>query len=337
MPARVSLKAKMAGGGSYFAKPRTNIEFIPSGCKTLDLALGGGWVEGRVANIVGDKSTGKTLLCIEAAANFALKYPKGRIRYCEAESAFDPEYARALGMPIDQVDFGEPIETVEELFADLLKAVESKRHTLFILDSLDALSDQAEMERDMNQGSYGAEKAKKLSQLFRRLVRKMSSANLTLIIVSQVRSKIGMSFGRNTTRSGGRALDFYASQVAYLQHIGTTSKTIGSIKRPVAIELRAKIDKNKVSLPLREAGFTLQFGYGVDDLASCVAWLKLANSLDLIGVKANASKEFVKETNGLAHAEYFATLARVHKAVEERWFEIERRFLPKRQTYGVQK
>lgn len=330
---RVSVKDKLNGGGNYFSNPRTEIPFIKTGCKVLDLALGGGWAEGRVANIVGDKSTGKTLLCIEAAANFVQKHPNGRILYRECEAAFDTKYAQALGMPIDHVDFGEPIETIEELFADLLEAVKSKKPTLYIVDSLDALSDRSEMERDMDQGSYGAEKAKKLSQLFRRLVRQMASSNLTLMIVSQVRSRIGIGFGRNTTRSGGRALDFYASQVIYLQHIGTVKKMVGTIKRPVAINLRAKVDKNKISLPMREADFTLQFGYGIDDLGSCVEFLKQAKSLRMIEVEDRESKAYVREVNALDAKDYREVIRKVHKATQTRWFEIEQQFMPTRQKY----
>src|ERR1019366_3976564 len=96
-------RERVKPGGNYFSSPKTGIEFISSGCHNLDLALGGGWAEGRVSNIVGDKSTGKSLLAIEACANFAIKYPKGTIRYREAEAAFDRPYAEALGMPVDHV------------------------------------------------------------------------------------------------------------------------------------------------------------------------------------------------------------------------------------------
>lgn len=334
MVERVKVKCKEpTGGGNYFASPKTNLQFIPTGCKVLDLSIGGGWAERRVANIVGDKSTGKSLLCMEAAANFVLKYPKGIVKYREAESAFDPEYAGALGAPIKQIEFGDQMNTIEELFDDLRKSVKSSRPTLYIVDSLDALSDAAEMERDMTEGSYGTEKARKLSQLFRRLVRDMANANHTIIIVSQVRSKIGVAFGRNTTRSGGRALDFYASQVVYLQHIGRLKKTINGISRPVGIELRAQCDKNKVSLPFREAGFSIQFGFGIDDLTSCVEWLEEVKALDLIDVPKNGIKEFISKTNKLGHEEYFRVLTRVHAAVERKWYLIESAFVPKRSKY----
>lgn len=309
--------------------------FIHSGCTLLDKALGGGWAERRIANIVGDKSAGKTLLAIEASANFHQKYPKGRILYREAEAAFDKGYAQSLGMPIEAVDFGERMDTVEQFFEDLSQAVKATKPTLYILDSLDAVSDDAEMERGLNEPSYGTDKARKLSQLFRRLVRDMASSNLTLIIISQVRSNIGTAWGRKTTRSGGRALDFYASQVVYLSHMGSLSKTIEGIKRPVGLKIQAKIDKNKVGPPLREAEFTLQFGYGIDDLTSCVNWLAEVGKLSDIGLttKKGEVTRLIKETNGLPDHEYATKLAWVQEKTRARWEMIETTFLPKRQKY----
>lgn len=338
MVRRVQLRERVNGGGNYFAAPKTGLEFIPSGCKSFDLALGGGWVEDRIINVVGDKSTGKTLLCIEASANFALKYPKGKIRYREAEAAFDQAYAKAIGMPVDRVDFGEPIETVEDLFDDLTHTVDhAKQPELFICDSLDALSDRSEMKRDMDQGTYGAEKAKKMSQLFRRLVRKLKEKHVTVIIVSQVRDKIGMSFGRKTTRTGGRALDFYASQVVYLAHIGRLSRTLSGAKRVTGVEVRAQLDKNKVALPFRECQFPIMFGYGIDDVTACLEYLNEVGSLREAGfTKEDISKgRFARELmRGPAH-EQLAETERLHELVERRWYEIEKKLLPTRSKYGA--
>src|SRR5262245_41010125 len=167
--------ADEATGGAYFSAPKQR-GFISSGCKLLDMVLGGGWAEGRIANIIGDHSTGKTLLCIEAAANFINKYPKGKVYYREVEAAFDIDYARALGMPVDRVDFShqrkEVIDTVEDVFEDMeqILAKHAKQPALYILDSLDALSDREEAKRDIDKGTFGANKAKKLGELFRRLV-----------------------------------------------------------------------------------------------------------------------------------------------------------------------
>lgn len=314
MVERISLKDRVSAGGNYFTSPKKNIEFIATGCTTLDLALSGGWAANRVANIVGDKSTGKTLLCIEAMANFAIKYDKGRIRYREAESAFDTQYAAALGMPVDRVDFGDPIDTVEDLFEDLQKVIEKAKHPeLYIVDSLDALSDRAELERPMDQGTYGAQKAKNLSQLFRRLIRKTATSKVTLIIVSQVRSKIGISFGRDTTRSGGRALDFYATQVLYLAKKKTLVKTVQNSKRPTGIRLIGKVDKNKIGLPGREAEFNIKFGYGIDDDDACFSYLK-------------DCKQQVKDN---------WTLKQLQDAVVKHWYEVETSIIPSKPKYNI--
>lgn len=304
-------------GGNYFAAPKSGIEFIPTGCKILDLALGGGWAEGRVGNVVGDKSTGKTLLMIEAAANFAKKHPTGVIKYREAEAAFDQDYAGALGMPLDRVDFGEKqLATVEDFFEDLQLTVEEARKTkkphLYILDSLDALSDREELDRDIDKGSFGASKAKKMSELFRRNVRDVEEVGVTLLIVSQIRDNMNaMAFGKKTTRSGGRALDFYASQVLFLAQIKRVTKTVKKVTRPVGIVVKAKLEKNKVGLPFREAQFQITFGYGIEDELACEDWLKEVASP-------------IPEGN----------LKVLHKAVEKRWYEIEQSFLPKRKKYG---
>lgn len=328
------------GGGNYFASPKTDLRFIPSGSKIFDLALGGGWVRGRVSNVVGDKSTGKTLLCIEASANFVALEAKAKVRYREAEAAFDQNYAAALGMPIDRVDFGGPMETVEQFWEDLEKIVEgAKGPELVILDSLDALSDDAEMERDMRQGSYGASKAKLMSQLFRRVVRKMERKDVTLLIVSQIRDKIGVTFGRKFTRSGGKALDFYASQVPYLAHIGQIHKTVKGIKRATGVEIRAKLDKNKVALPFREAQFPILFGWGIDDIGSCLSWLKETKSLDVAGYNNSMSDGEIaataKDLMGAPPAEYLSEQHHLHKIVQRKWYQIEKELLPTRTKYGT--
>src|SRR6266700_660763 len=145
--------------GNYFLDARP-LELFSSGCQILDLALGGVWPLSRISNIVGDKSTGKTLIAIEACANFSRKFPEGKIYYSESESAFDPSYAQALGMPIEKVRFGEDFFTVEDLFEDLEKVLKDLEKTptpaLYIIDSLDALSDRDELAREIDKGSYGA-------------------------------------------------------------------------------------------------------------------------------------------------------------------------------------
>lgn len=331
---------KREGGGNYFANPKEDLKFITSGSKVLDLALGGGWARSRIANIVGDKSTGKTLLCIEASANFVALEPKGKVRYREVEAAFDKGYAAALGMPVDRVDFGSKrVDTVEELWDDLEKIAELARGPeLVVVDSLDALSDEEEMARDMRKGSYGAKKAKNMSELFRRLVRKLERKDVTVIIVSQVRDKMNVSFGDKVGRSGGRALDFYASQVPYLAHLGRLSRTTKGVKHVTGVEIRAQIKKNKVSLPFREAYFPVLFGWGIDDIASCLSYLKETKSLAAADYKANLTDgDILAISRDLINGprdEFQKELKHLHQCVEKKWRDVELSLLPNRTKYG---
>jgi len=163
---------------SYFTGPKTNLKFVSTGCTILDCALGGGYVLGRITNIVGDKSTAKTALATEALTNFIRTY-KGNAAYRETEAAFDLAYAEAMGLPVKQADFGDPTKpliTVEDFERDLGNFIEKqgpKAPGIYVLDSLDALSDEAEMERDIGEDSYGARKAKQLSVIFRKIVRRL--------------------------------------------------------------------------------------------------------------------------------------------------------------------
>lgn len=303
------------GDGGAYLPPSSSLDFIASGCTVLDLVLGGGWPLGRIANIVGDKSTGKTLLAIEACANFVRAYPRGRILYAEAESAFDLSYARSLGLPERNIDVVQDVDTVEALFSLLGTFADARlkfgQPGLFVIDSLDALSDESEMGRAVGEGSYGTAKAKQMSQLFRRLVRKLERAKVALMIISQVRDNIGVTFGRKYTRSGGRALDFYASQVVYLAQIKMLNRTIDKVERPVGVRVRAKCTKSKVSLPYRECEFDIKFGYGTDDVTACTDWLASVGAKPAKGLSADDLRERVREE----------------------WAEIEAKFSPKERKY----
>lgn len=350
---RLSSKAsaRISDGGNYFGKPKSR-EFVRSGCKVLDLVLGGGWAEGRIANIIGDKSSGKTLLCIEAAANFDKKYKSdGRIFYREVEAAFDTDYAEALGMPVERVDFGEnaePIFTVEDLFEDMERTLDAVKDmpSLYIVDSLDALSDREELSRTIDKGTYGTNKPKKIGELFRRLTQRMAKANMTMIIVSQVRSKIGITFGETTTRSGGRALDFYSSQFIKLAHMGIINRTVSGLKRAAGVEIRAKSTKNKIGLPFRDCQFNILFGYGIDDMEACLGWLSDSNSLKDAGfriIKGAKNREhegvygsfnaMVNDFWGMPNERFDEELKRIRDVVEKRWWEIEMSTLPTRRKY----
>jgi recombination protein RecA len=252
-------------------------EFISSGSTLLDLALsgkvGGGWRLGRICNIVGDKSTGKTLLAIEAATYVLKMLGKKedvKVIYDETEAAFDLPYAESLGMPINDVEFRNTV-TVEEFFNELDKLLKQDDYgsLLYIMDSLDGLSSIQEMKAKIEDGSYSMSKQKKLGELFRKLVGKMRNKNITLMIISQVRDNIGVMFGPKQRRSGGKALDFYASQVVWLANKGK----LGEADRTVGVNIKAKVDKNKIWKPYREATFPILFEYGVDDVGAMVDFL----------------------------------------------------------------
>lgn len=190
-------------GGLYFSSPKSNLQLISSGCEILNCVIGGGWPLGRIANIVGDKSTGKTLLAIEAMANFCLQFPEGKAVYCETEAAFDDDYAKALGLDMQGIQRDE-CTTVEELFDNLVKFIAEigeEGQGLYIVDSLDALSDKAEQERGIAESTYGASKPKQLGQLFRRLAKPLEKSGVCVMIISQVRDAIGVSFGEKHRKS----------------------------------------------------------------------------------------------------------------------------------------
>ena len=331
-------RTSIEGGANHFLAPSKSLDFIKSGCTLLDLVLGGGWPLGRISNIVGDKSTGKTLLAIEACANFVRDYPRARIWYAEGEAAFDKDYAEALGMPVKKVKFSEP-NTVEE-FEDHLKRQiawcnETGRPGLYILDSLDSLSDDKEMNLERGKNSYGTSKAKELSQMFRKLIRDVKKSNIHVMIISQVRDNIGVSFGRKTKRSGGKALDFYASQVLYLAHTGEIVRRRKGQKRVVAVKVKAKCDKNKVGLARRDCEFTIRFGYGVDDIRASLDFLGQTKELKRADIESrSAADKLLEELDSIDNATYRGIARAVKSAVRQVWEQTERDFLPKRRKYG---
>lgn len=336
---RVVMQAK----NSYFTSSKENIAFVSSGCAVLDCALGGGFALGRTVNVVGDKSTSKTGLATETLINFCQQYPEGTAAYRETEAAYDMEYAQAMGLPIDKVDFGDlenPLMTVEDFIRDFEKFCDQqakrKKPGMYVLDSMDSLSDEDEMETDIGKGTYGMAKAKKLSIFFRKMTRKQEQAKVMLFIVSQVRDNINaMAFGEKHRRSGGKALDFYASQVLWLAHTKMLKRTINKVERPYGIEIKAKCKKNKVGMPFREADYTFEFGFGVNDLLASVNWLEEVNRLDAFDLKVSEYKDYVKGIAEMSSKEYAEERARAATAVKTVWAEIEEGFIPKRSKYGA--
>jgi recombination protein RecA len=335
---RVSLNDEQVN--SYFTSNKENLNFISTGCVVLDCALGGGYVLGRMENIVGDKSTAKTGLATEAVINFLRQYPNGKAAYRETEGAFDMEYAEAMGLPLDQVDFGdidEPVTTVEQFDRDFRKFIgectKADVPGIYVLDSFDSLSDEEELKRDISDGSYNMVKQKKIGIMFRKLNKQVERSKIVLIIVSQVRENINAMFGEKYRRSGGKALDFYATHIFWLAHMKTLKRTVKKVERAYGIQIQAKVKKNKVGFPFREATFDFLFGFGVDDLGSSINWLKSAGRLSDIGLSENGIKAYLAKVEGYSQKGYNKELKTVGKAVKAAWNEIEQDFIPRRRKY----
>ena len=279
------------------------VEFFSSGCTQLDCSLGGGWAERRIFNIIGDKSSSKSLLALEACINFLLKHPEGRIVYIETEAAFDRAYATKIGLDFDQKNriLDENINTVEALYnklvelSGILEDDEIEKYTkkekndkirvntiptLVIVDSWDGLSDVAEMERDISEASFGGTRPKQSHALFRKLTRKITMSNITLGIISQVKDNIGVSFGNKETIACKHAIEFWSSQRIWLAHLKNISKTIDGIEMTVGNLVKAKCAKNKVGRPHRICEFPVYYEMGINDLESNINWLSNISKLE---------------------------------------------------------
>lgn len=350
--ARVFMEAddspSVGAASTYFAdvEQKDGLTFISSGAATLDCVLSGGYVAGRVVNIVGDRSAGKTLLAIEAVANFHMQSPAAKKRYAESEHAFDKGYAEALGMPVDAIEFidhkQQTFRTVEDFFLDLSdfcdRCIKDKQPGIYVLDSLDALSDDAEMKKELdNAATFGAAKAKKMSESFRRLIGKIEEAEVLLIVVSQLREKIGVMFGEKYTRSGGKALDFYCTHIIWLAEIGKIKQTQSGIERVIGVNVKARAKKNKVGLPFRDCEYPILFGYGVDDLTSSIEWLLQAKReaivKDEFGCTPSGYKVRLAALRNRGGDEVRDFRQRLRAVVFREWQAIEQGFLPKARKY----
>ena len=331
--------------GDYFASgKKKKLEFIKSGSTMLDLSLGGGWPLGKVSNIIGDFSSGKSLLVIEAMTNFSMQYPDGKIFYLEAEAGFDKDYAASLGLPLNKVTFVDDsiledftIESWYKHLSEMLNDEELQKQPLFYaLDSLDALSDRAEIGRDITEGSFNMTKQKKLGELFRRLTKQVEKSRTHLQIVSQVREAIGITFGNKLRRSGGKALDFYSSQNLWLTKALQVKSTYGKVERITGVDIKTDCKKNKVGLPFRKSQFKIIFGYGIDDTASMLDFLKEVDSLQeykcpISKMTPKALGVYLKKYKTLDRSDRNTIDLVLKKLCTKKWYEIEQAFLP---TFG---
>lgn len=318
---------------------RPSVSFFSSGCALLDCVLGGGYAERRVINIVGDESSGKTLLATEAARNFQHKHQRGFVEYADCEGTFDEFYAEMIGLHLDQRCFKKQteLETVEDLYKRLdsvCKAQERRqrpRPYLFVIDSLDSLSDVAEQQTDFDKRTIDR-KAAQMSRLFRKLRTRLAQCNITLMVVSQTRAKIGPTFGGSYSISGGKALRFYSSQRLYLSERQKLTSTHKKVKRPTGVLVSAYCNKNKVGLPFRACVFPIVFNYGIDDIQAHASYLRALGRLrPLVGYSNVAGVK--KKADALRGKSLLLFRERLADAVRETWHSVETSFLPKRGKY----
>ncbi|MFZ1324308.1 MAG: recombinase RecA [Candidatus Saccharimonadales bacterium] len=275
-----------------------NVETFPTGAVSLDLALGGGIPKGRIIEVYGPESSGKTTLTLHAIAEVQKK--GGVAAFIDAEHALDPAYAQRIGVNLENLLVSQP-DNGEQALEIVESLVRSNAVDLIVIDSVAALVPQAEIEGDMGDSHMGLQ-ARLMSQALRKLTAIISKSKSTVIFINQLRMKIGVMFGNPETTTGGNALKFYASlrmDIRRISQIKQGDQVIGN-------RTRVKVVKNKIAPPFREAEFDIMYNEGISragdvlDLATAKeiveksgAWF--AYNGEKIGQGREAAKAYLKE------------------------------------------
>jgi len=299
---------KQFGKGSIMrmdSNVSADIPVIPTGSLTLDLALGvWGIPRGRVIEIYGPESSGKTTLTLSIIKQ--LQLANGVAAFIDAEHAFDSNYAKTLGVKLDDLLVSQP-DTGEQALEIAETLVRSNAVELVVIDSVAALTPRAEIEGEMGDSHMGLQ-ARLMSQALRKLTAAISKSNCCVIFINQVRMKIGVMFGNPETTTGGRALKFYASVRIDLRKI----ESIKSGEDVIGNRVKAKVVKNKVASPFKEAEFEIYFQEGISEAADILdlavtneivqksgAWFSFEN--EKIGQGRESTRKYLKETPKTMH------------------------------------
>ena len=284
--------------------PVTEIEATSTGSLGLDIALGiGGLPKGRIVEIYGPESSGKTTLTLHCIAEEQKK--GGVCAFVDAEHALDPQYARKLGVNLDELLISQP-DTGEQALEIVDTLVRSGAVSMVVVDSVAALTPKSEIEGDMGDHQVGAQ-ARLMSQAMRKLTASIGRSNCMVIFINQIRMKIGVMFGSPETTSGGNALKFYAS-------VRLDIRRIGSIKdrdEVVGNSTRVKVVKNKVAPPFRQVEFDIMYGEGISKRGELIdlgvkagvveksgAWYSYGD--ERIGQGRENAKQFLKDNPAMA-------------------------------------
>lgn len=277
---------------------KADVELIPSGALSLDLALGGGYPRGRIIEIYGPESSGKTTLTLHAIAEVQRK--GGTAAFIDAEHALDPQYARKVGVDTENLFISQP-DNGEQALEITETLVRSNAVDLVVVDSVAALVPQAEIEGDMGDSHMGLQ-ARLMSQALRKLTGIINKSKCTVIFINQIRMKIGVMFGNPETTTGGNALKFYSSVRLDIRRIGQIKDGDNIIGNRTKI----KIVKNKIAPPFRVAEFDIMYNEGISAVGDAVdlgvqygivgkagAWFDYNDSK--IGQGREAAKRYLRE------------------------------------------